>query len=152
MNAVRTGPPRAGVDLRRWRVLSGVLAVLVVVLGSVFAGAGSASAHAAPSATSEEFPYPHDGCTLVPEAPSGVSFTTACNHHDGCYGARELSRAACDGIFHREMIAACDANRSTHYYTCRTFASIYYLGVRAFGRYFYDSPDPAVRILTPMSS
>jgi hypothetical protein len=132
------------------RLFSAVSIVLFLVVGALFAGAGAASAQTAAAPPSSEFPYPHDGCTLVPEAPSGVSFTTACNHHDGCYGARELSRATCDGIFYREMVAACVADRGTHYYTCRSFASIYYLGVRAFGKPFYDSADPATRIRTPM--
>lgn len=134
------------------RTLTGLLMVVVLVLGSLLLGGGSASAQTAAMPPSPEFPYPHDGCTLVPEAPSGVSFTTACNHHDGCYGAGELSRATCDGIFYREMVAACDAHRSVHYYTCRSFASLYYLGVRAFGSPFYNSPDPAVRISTPMAA
>ena len=152
MHTDRTGTTPDVQGMRRWRGLPGLLTVLVLVLGTLFAGAGPAVGQTVAAAPSPEFPYPHDGCTLVPEAPSGVSFTTACNHHDGCYGARQLSRAACDGIFYREMVAACDAHRTTHYYTCRTFASVYYVGVRAFGRYFYDSPDPSVRIQTPMAS
>jgi hypothetical protein len=146
MDAVPTTDFRAA----RRRVAPGLVLVLALLFGSSVAGGGSASAQAAPSAPTPEFPYPHDGCTLVPDAPSGVSFTAACNHHDGCYGARQLSRAACDAIFHREMVAACEASRSTRYYTCRSFASVYYVGVRVFGRPFYDSADPAVRISTPM--
>ena len=134
----------------RQRLPAAVLVVVLVVLGTLFAGGGSASAQTAPQPPSPEFPYPHDGCTLVPEAPSGVSFTTACNHHDGCYGARTESRASCDAAFYREMVAACQAQRDTHYYTCRSFATVYYLGVRAFGSFFYDSADPMTRAQTPM--
>lgn len=134
------------------RTLAAVLAVLLVVFASVVAGAGSASAQTAPMPPSPEFPYPHDGCTRVPEAPSGVSFTTACNHHDGCYGSHQLSRAGCDLAFYREMVAACQAHRDVAYYACRSFAAIYYVGVRAFGQPFYDSVAPTVRISTPMQS
>jgi hypothetical protein len=82
-------------------------------------------------------------CTGVPDAiPPVFDFTASCEQHDACY-AQGVDRQACDVAFREDMIAECetqhpdalDANR----YACLSFAELYFLGVRAFGGFFFPS-------------
>jgi hypothetical protein len=83
-----------------------------------------------------------DGCTGVPEAPSGVSFTAACVQHDFGYGnlpqytrgRSELNRQLVDARFYFNMIAACSAATSSLRNRCNTYAFVYYAGVRTYGQ------------------
>jgi hypothetical protein len=140
------------------RFLAGTVAVLVAVLGFLAVGATSASAApaapAAPATATDTFTS--DGCTLVPEAPSGVSFHNACVGHDYCYFAHAQSRAGCDATFYGTLKQACSAALATGsgwsvYYSCRAWAALYYAGVRAFGGYFYNSTG-STRTQTPMQA
>ena len=135
------------------RTLAALFTVLLLIVGMTLVSAGSASAQTDPMPPTAEFPYPHDGCTLVPDEPvPGISFNTACNHHDGCYYTHAYSRSTCDAIFYKELLATCNANKSNHYYACLGVATLYYLGVRIFGQPFYDASNTTTRTLTPMKA
>ena len=141
--------PRSAPKARRLMVSA--LAVMVAVFGFLLLGASSASAASAASAADT---FTSDGCTLVPEAPSGVSFHNACVGHDLCYFTREQSRSACDAAFYGAMKQACSAALAAGsgwsvYYSCRAWATVYYAGVRAFGGYFYNASG-VTRTQTPM--
>ena len=84
------------------------------------------------------------------DAPSGVSFLKACNHHDGCYGVPLAPRDVCDAVFYSEMVQACNAQWWNNYFACRSWAVLYYTGVRLLGGFFYNSTSPTTRISTPM--
>lgn len=45
--------------------------------------------------------------SVTPNKPAGVSFESACNNHDKCYGIIGKSQGACDNQFHNEMLTAC---------------------------------------------
>lgn len=45
---------------------------------------------------------------IAPESPyTGVSFASACDRHDECYGTLGAERASCDGRFRDDMESAC---------------------------------------------
>ncbi len=131
------------------RVIGALLTVVVTIIGMTLLSGGTASAQTDPTTVGG---VTVDGCTLVSDAPAGVSFTAACNDHDICYGTHALSRSKCDAVLYKELIQACNAHRSTNYYACLSWAGIYYLGVRIFGQPYYDAANPAARVLTPMSA
>jgi hypothetical protein len=123
------------------------LAVVVSMLGLFLAGATAASAADVPPG------FTSDGCTLVPEAPSGVSFHDACVAHDLCYFLQQ-GRSACDSALYTDMKQACNealahGASAKVYASCRTWAAVYYTGVRLFGGYFYNSTG-VTRTQTPM--
>ncbi len=78
------------------------------------------------------------GDFIVPDKPFGYDFTDACRQHDNCY-ARCLSRANCDSKFYENMKKVCwkfslwDPRR----YHCLEIATIYYLAVYNYGRFFF---------------
>lgn len=60
------------------------------------------------------------------DAPSGVSFLTACNRHDQCWG-EGMDRTFCDDRFETEMKNSCDVLTDPNDYgVCRGFASLYH--------------------------
>ncbi len=130
------------------RSLSAAIILVLVFLGLTVVSTASAAAAASSSSAAQSY----DGCTAVPEAPSGISFTYACNQHDICYGTHSNTRAGCDAEFYELMVQACAEARSVRqYYSCRTWAGIYYWGVRLFGAPYYNATNPANRIQTPLA-
>ena len=91
-----------------------------------------------------------------------MSFTYACNHHDGCYALRWSSyRSTCDGWFYNDMRAACwnywwlyvgTPYGITGLSGCYGWASAYYGGVRIWGQKYWDSQGQLARISTPMTT
>ncbi len=132
------------------RTVIALLTMVITVFGIALVNAPAASAESSSTPTAQ-FPWAHNGCTGVPDDPSGVSFTAACNYHDGCYGGHWASRSTCDLIFLGNMIKACNAQWYYHYNACRAWALIYYAGVRIFGQPFYDAGGTS-RINTPMQA
>lgn len=98
------------------------------------------------SALTPQYPWPHNGCTRVSDSPSGVSFTYACNHHDGCYARHWADRGTCDAWFRNDMLSACDRAPWYLQQDCSRWAFIYYGGVRALGQKYYDSRGELSRI------
>jgi hypothetical protein len=135
--------------------------LLVAMLGSILlcgaltmVTASSASAYSSPD-THGQYWWEHNGCTLVPDAPSasGVSFTYACNHHDGCYhlhwgGEGIWGKITCDQWFWNDMYSACQAARAGWYRAnCLAWAGAYWTGVRVLGDIFYYARwDPTIRL------
>jgi hypothetical protein len=108
---------------------------------------GATPAFAESSSTlTPQYPWPHNGCTRVSDNPSGVSFTYACNHHDGCYARHWASRATCDAWFRNDMDNACKNGPWYLRGSCENYALIYYSGVRLFGQKYYDSKGELSRI------
>jgi hypothetical protein len=100
-----------------WRTVSRIprglarlgAALLVFVIGLIGVGVATATPAAAESSTTltAQYPWPHNGCTGVSDTVMGVSFTYACNHHDGCYGGHWATRATYDQWFFNDMKNAC---------------------------------------------
>ncbi|MEO8283364.1 MAG: phospholipase A2 [Pseudarthrobacter sp.] len=138
--------------------LSSTLLALLLAFGAY----GAATVAAAPPAAAEsssayspQYPWPHNGCTIAPDAPSGISFTYACNHHDGCYAGHWASKVTCDLWFYKDMSIAC----ATAWWApqvmrtaCLEAATIYYGFVVARGQPYYDSKGQQVRINTPLGN
>lgn len=64
---------------------------------------------------------------VIPNAPFGHDFTSACNNHDVCYGSR-INKGNCDDLFERDMMAICGGSG-----ICQTAARGYADAVRKFG-------------------
>jgi Prokaryotic phospholipase A2 len=134
------------------RSLTALSIILGIFGGSMVFSTSPAFAESS-SALTAEYPWPHNGCTAVTDRPfAGVSFTYACNHHDGCYAGHWASRETCDAWFRNDMFAAC---REAHLPFemgggCASWTLAYYEAVRIFGQKFYDSNGAQVRISTPM--
>ena len=81
-----------------------------------------------------------DYCSWVPDSPFGFSFGSICAIHDDNYGPNStVSRATADDIFYNGMVNACDAQYDGSA-LCHLMASIYLIGVRLFGGFFYEGP------------
>lgn len=110
-----------------------LLASLLLALGVlVTVNAPNAAAYSDTTITSQYW-WPHNGCsTPTGDAPSGVSFTDACNRHDGCYWGHWADKGTCDQWFLNDMRNACGSSG-----WCTTVAYAYYAAVAAFGWPFY---------------
>ena len=133
-------------------MFSALLLSSMLIAGASVAVAPTASASSS-SATTSQYWWPHNGCTSVPDAPAWpVSFTYACNHHDGCYALRWSSnRGTCDAWFYNDMINTCNSYWWLNLSSCYSWASIYYVGVRVLGQKYWDSNGQLLLISTPMS-
>lgn len=79
-----------------------------------------------------------DGCTLVPDAPFGFDYRSACDRHDDNYSAGSLvSRAEADAMFKADMHNICATNYNDSF-GCNAVAEVYGLGVELFGGFFYE--------------
>ncbi|WP_436055651.1 phospholipase A2 [Pseudarthrobacter oxydans] len=138
-----------------WRRLaSSALAVLtaLVLVGSVSLTAAPQASAASSTTITSQYWWAHNGCTMVTDTPLGVSFTHACNHHDGCYALRwSRDRATCDWWFYNDMRNACNAAAWWLRPDCYLVASAYYGAVRAAGWYYWNSNSQLVRINTSMA-
>ena len=124
------------------RIVSLIGALLFMVGLAVVVDAPAASAYSSTTRTAQYW-WPHNGCsTPTGDAPSGISFTYACNHHDGCYWGHWASKGTCDQWFLNDMRAACHGNS-----TCNRWATIYYWAVSAFGwPYYWCRCDPNIKV------
>ena len=135
---------------RRMRALAAaVLCTSWLAIGLVSAAPASAESS---SAWTPQYPWPHNGCTRVSDAPAGVSFTYACNHHDGCYAYHWADRGTCDAWFRNDMFGACYAAPWYLVYGCTAAANTYWAAVRVLGQPYYDSAGTISRISTPMTT
>jgi hypothetical protein len=126
------------------RVLVGIATLVLAVAVVTVVNQSSASAYSDPTRTAQYW-WPHNGCSSpTGDAPSGVSFTYACNHHDGCYILRwSSSKSTCDQWFLNDMRNACAGG-----FYCNTWAYAYYLGVSTLGwPYWWCQCDPTFRPL-----
>ena len=72
--------------------------------------------------------------------PLFPAFTEICNEHDRCYGKCGVSKDRCDENFSRGMREYCETwqRHSVDFYRdCSALASLYSVGVQAFGCLFY---------------
>lgn len=72
---------------------------------------------------------------------TGVSFETACQAHDACYGRRDctMTRNACDDAFNRDMASACNSvPPGIRRQTCIDQAKMYHSAVVKKGRDAYN--------------
>ncbi|MEJ2604570.1 MAG: hypothetical protein P8172_15010 [Gammaproteobacteria bacterium] len=68
----------------------------------------------------------------------GVSFLSACNAHDRCYGY-QISKIACDGTFRLAMISACDQSTlGDAREICYGSVSAYHVAVLNYGDSAYE--------------
>ncbi len=68
----------------------------------------------------------------------GVSFLSACNAHDRCYGF-QFPKVACDGAFRYAMIGACDqSTMGEAREICYGSVSAYFMAVLNYGQSAYD--------------
>lgn len=122
--------------------LTAILATFAVLLST---GAASAAPTAPQEQVSQEVIYRilADGCTGVPDSGFGVDFKPVCDKHDACYAPESTTdRLVCDDVFRTDLLAACTASPTVG--ACNAQAEVYYRGVRALGRPFYEgSGDPA---------
>jgi hypothetical protein len=130
-----------GGDRGARRSLTRALALTVMTLVAMFTAVAPASAHEG------DHWWPTDGCTAVPD----LYFNHACVHHDGCYAYHWSDRGTCDQWFLNDMLGTCRTLPFDLVTGCVGTAYLYYGGVRAFGGPFYDHPDIATRIRTPMA-
>jgi hypothetical protein len=69
----------------------------------------------------------------------GVSFLSACNAHDRCYGL-QLPQFECDNLFFVNMQGACESNTANATRTlCTSTAAIYFGTVAQHGEGAYES-------------
>jgi RHS repeat-associated protein len=78
-----------------------------------------------------------DYCTIVPDAPAGIDISHACHHHDDCY-VSNASQSTCDRNLLSDIFADC-SKQGYSLSVCTKLAGIYYVGVRSFGGFFYES-------------
>lgn len=106
--------------------------LLIVGFFVVVVNPPEASAYSSTKITAQYW-WPHNGCsTPTGDAPSGVSFTYACNHHDGCYWGHWAGKSICDQWFLNDMRNACAGNGN-----CNNWANVYYRAVSILGWPFY---------------
>lgn len=133
----------------RRKFTAAALGVLMAVAVVIFIGPSAAYAYSSTD-TNGPYPWPHNGCSSpFGDAPAGVSFTYACNHHDGCYNKHWASKETCDLWFSNDMNAACNSSKrsASVVANCRKWASWYYYAVKAVGFSFYSCRcDPTIRI------
>ena len=132
-------------------ILKKFFATWIAVLAICFAAIVGVSAPAS-AATTDPYPYPHNGCTYAPDTILGSDITPACNHHDGCYALHSMSRLDCDRQLRQELYAVCAQMTPLRSGACYSIASLYYGSVRLFGAHFYNAPYPADRISTRMAT
>jgi hypothetical protein len=126
------GGPAAKRGASRPARFGAVMAAACLIL---FANGVQAQPAAAYSSTqiTPQYWWPHNGCSSpFGDSPSGVSFTYACNHHDGCYWGHWSNKWTCDWWFYNDMRAACGWNA-----WCQAWAYAYYRSVDTFGWPFY---------------
>jgi hypothetical protein len=85
-----------------------------------------------------------DSCNFVPDSFGRANFKLACDAHDACYRS-STDRLTCDLLLLAGLQAACNVYPEGSYLrlTCYTVASIYFIGVRLFGGFFYSGTgDP----------
>jgi hypothetical protein len=132
--------------MRLKRLLLTVVAAALLTGLSAMMGAQPASAYSSSTITAQYW-WPHNGCSSpFGDAPSGVSFTYACNHHDGCYNQHWASKATCDVWFYNDMRAACQGPWTIPTRdSCLWWAEKYYQAVYALGGVFYTLRwDPTI--------
>ena len=88
-----------------------------------------------------------NGCTKVPDKPTGFNFLDACKRHDFGYGnykiqkrCSESQRAQVDENFKKDMYDECAKYTGLQAFkgiSCRVNADIYFKGVRAVGQKFF---------------
>lgn len=127
-----------------------IFATAFAALASIIFSAPTASAESSPEITAE-YSWPHNGCTAVPDNPTLVSFTYACNHHDGCYGRHWASKNTCDRRFLDDMVSACYEKWYLSQ-DCINWANTYFLGVQFLGQRYYNAGGIVDRISTPMTT
>lgn len=137
--------------------MSGIsrVTVLVAVVVTAFASLLIAPDEAAAESSSEltsQYWWPHNGCTNTVDNPALISFTYACNHHDGCYALRWADRSTCDAWFRNDMLGACNERWYFNYTACVRAAWVYWGFVRVLGEKYYESNGELVRIGTPMTA
>lgn len=132
------------------RRIAASLAVPVVIVGGMLVGPGTAAAESSSELTAE-YPWPHNGCTNTVDNPALISFTYACNHHDGCYAGHWADRGTCDAWFRNDMIDACNRRWYFNYEACIRAAWVYWGAVRILGEKYYQSEGELVRISAPMT-
>jgi hypothetical protein len=137
------------ISRRAGHLLIALAMLPITILGINAVGATPALAESSTTLTAQ-YPWPHNGCTIVSDNAPGASFTYACNHHDGCYAGHWANRATCDQWFLNDMSAACRTAPFEMITGCMATAYVYYGGVRAMGQSHYDSNGAQVRISTPM--
>jgi hypothetical protein len=79
-----------------------------------------------------------DSCNFVPDSFGLADFGPACQAHDDCYSS-STDRLVCDLLLLRLLREACNVYPagSSLQLTCYTVASIYFVGGRLFGGFFY---------------
>jgi hypothetical protein len=79
-----------------------------------------------------------DSCNFGPDSFGLADFGPACQAHDDCYSS-STDRLVCDLLLLRLLREACNVYPagSSLQLTCYTVASIYFVGVRLFGGFFY---------------
>lgn len=154
-----TGTKGSAVKVKTKRGSAQRLASTLITLLFIFGVSGIIAVSSAPpaaavssSAITPEYWWPHNGCNVVTDSPmADVSFTYACNHHDGCYALRWSSdRATCDLWFLNDMKNACSRSPWWQYGACVASAKTYYWFVRTFGQYWWDRAIATERINTRM--
>lgn len=137
------------------RRLGIILSAVALALSALLTATplGSVASAESSSAWTPQYWWPHNGCTHVTDTPLGVSFTYACNHHDGCYALHWADRGTCDAWFRNDMFAACYAHAPWYLVTaCTGVANTYWTGVRLLGSSYYNSGGTVTRISTPMTT
>lgn len=136
------------------RLASALITLLFIfgVAGIVTVSSAPPAAAVSSSTITSEYWWPHNGCTLALDSPAGISFTYACNHHDGCYVLRWSSdRPTCDLWFLNDMKYACYLAPWWQRGVCLSAAYSYYAAVRNFGQYWWDRQIASERINTRMA-
>lgn len=77
----------------------------------------------------------YTGGTGLDHPAAGVTFTSACNSHDRCYGSVK-GKAKCDQNFRFAMLDICSASTNS---ICNVIAYGYYEAVKNKGKNAYDS-------------
>ncbi|WP_226772982.1 phospholipase A2 [Arthrobacter sp. ES1] len=137
------------------RRLASALTTLLLIFGTagiITVSSAPPAAAISSSTITPQYWWPHNGCNIVTDTPMpGVSFTYACNHHDGCYWGQWANRATCDWWFYNDMRNACwQQAQWWQRPSCLVTASGYYGAVRAMGEPYYGKQIASERINTPV--
>ncbi len=81
-------------------------------------------------------------CTGVPDNPFRFKFAPCCREHDNCYSGCGDTRKECDLKFRDCLRNQCRGENviSGRRSVCEQWAQNYYIGVRIFGRPFFEGP------------
>lgn len=82
-------------------------------------------------------------CNCVPDNIGPLSFSSACDRHDRCYGCFGAKKQDCDREFFFDLIKECLKNPGL-YGPCFVTATAYYGGVHFKGQEYYDSAQAAM--------